>query len=157
MTFKCRDQLYFANISLCVFDERAAGFLLDGKFMAPRSDDTLDKLAENLQQQRLGTITRSKHSSQMIFMGSDTHERYTRVKASALRGATRTGGVLRLPVSEHGVAHTPASLVAPLKAAIEDDTVVRCCAVKDFQELHGNNFVHTCMCVSFTNVFASES
>jgi Meckelin (Transmembrane protein 67) len=110
-----RDQLYFANISLCIFDEPAAGFLLDGKFLEPRSDDTLASLAGNLRKQREGSVTRTNAQSCMLFLGPDTYSEYTVRKAHARRNATRQKGVLQPPDGA-----TPRSLLAPLKRHVEE-------------------------------------
>ena len=109
----CRDQLYFANISLCIFDELAAGFLLDGKFLEPRSDDTLDKLARNLHKQAAGSVQRAD-GSQMLFMGAEGFRSYCVPKAEARARGSRGDASAR-------------SIVAPLKVMIEEDVVVRRC------------------------------
>lgn len=62
-----------------------AGFYLDGKFMEPRSDDTLQKLAKNLEKQQAGSITR-RIESEMVFLGTDLYDSYA-VKKGYLRGA----------------------------------------------------------------------
>eukprot|EP00892_Ulva_mutabilis_P005154 jgi/Ulvmu1/300/UM001_0304.1 len=79
------DQLYFCNVSLFILDEAMAGFYLDGKFMEPRSDDTLQRLARNLEKQQAGSITRHIES-EMVFLGTDLHEAYA-VKKGYLRDA----------------------------------------------------------------------
>ena len=86
----CRDYLYFANISLCIFDEAASGFLLDGKFLEPRSDDTLAALSGNLEKQRTSAVQRIAEP-QMMFAGSDLYNSYCRLKASARRKAGLQG------------------------------------------------------------------
>lgn len=57
-----------------------AGFYLDGKFMEPRSDDTLQKLARNLEKQAAGSITRHIEP-EMVFLGTDLYDSYAAKKA----------------------------------------------------------------------------
>jgi hypothetical protein len=93
-----RDQLYFANISVCVFDEQMAGFYLDGKFMEPRSDDSLQKLTKNLEKQRAGSVRRSI-DAYMVFMGSDMYGEYALKKARLCQDAStesRRAGLAQL-------------------------------------------------------------
>jgi hypothetical protein len=125
----CRDQLYFANISLCIFDEAATGYHLDGKFLEPHSDDSLDRLAGNLQKQRAGSIQRS-FSSQMLFVGQDMFDSYSVCKAQARMHRNANRG-LRPKCN-----NTARSLASPLKQFLEEDTAVRFC---------GNVHVHVLM------------
>jgi hypothetical protein len=114
-----RDQLYFANISLCIFDEVAAGFCLDGKFLEPRSDDTLAQLTGNLEKQRKGSVQRT-FESQMLFVGKALFESYTVKKADARRQGRPLEVSLSVPPSK-----TARSLTAPLKQALEEHVTVR--------------------------------
>jgi hypothetical protein len=115
----CRDQLYFVNISLCIFDEVAAGFHLDGKFLEPRSDDTLAQLTGNLEKQRKGSIQRS-FESQMLFVGKALFESYSLRKAEARRqGKPPDSSLSGLPNK------TARSVTAPLKQALEEHVTVR--------------------------------
>lgn len=109
----CRDQLYFCNISLFILDEAMAGFYLDGKFMEPRSDDTLHKLAKNLEKQQAGSITRHIES-EMVFLGTDLHASYA-VKKGYLRDAELS------PSSAAQVQQ----LLQTLKRALETSPAVR--------------------------------
>lgn len=104
----CRDQLYFANISLCIFDEALSGFYLDGKFLEPRSDDTLAKLASNLEKQRAGSILRTVEA-QLLYVGSDMHEAYSLKKAE-----------LRASPASSSSAPQAQQLVLALKRLMDD-------------------------------------
>jgi hypothetical protein len=112
----CRDQLYFANISLCIFDEATSGFYLDGKFMEPRSDDSLQKLASNLDKQRAGSILRTVEA-QLLYVGSDMYETYSIQKAE-LRWSTATSTT----------ASQGQQLVLVLKRSMEDSPQVNHCS-----------------------------
>lgn len=114
----CRDQLYFANISLCIFDEVASGYHLDGKFLEPRSDDSLDALAGNLNKQRNGSIART-FESQMLFAGRDMFDSYFVPKARARASKLLNSG------SGPSRDQTARALSDPLKRALEDESVVR--------------------------------
>jgi hypothetical protein len=110
----CRDLLYFTNISLCIFDEPTGGFYLDGKFMEPRSDDSLQKLTRNLEKQRAGSILR-KVEAQLVFVGGDMYEAYTVKKQELCWGPLNTATTSRA-----------AGLLSTLKSFMEDTPQVCC-------------------------------
>lgn len=109
----CRDLLYFTNISLCIFNEPTSGYYLDGKFMEPRSDDSLQKLTRNLEKQRAGSILR-KVESQLVFVGTDMYDAYTLKKQDLCRSPTS-------PTT----ASRAAALLSTLKSFMEDTSQVR--------------------------------
>lgn len=85
-----RDLLYFSNVSLFIFDEAAAGFLLDGQIKFPTADTTLAKLQAHMDDVRTGStaargLTGNNDSAFMLFAGKDLQNGYMRDKEALQR------------------------------------------------------------------------